>query len=661
VLRARLAIGFAALLLGAETPPDLDHCLSEPPGLARVACLEPAFAAGAPGEREVGLLETLVAQDPSAAERLAAIAETATAASDVGSGGPIGTREILRAQLLDLRGEALQKLERFTEAADAFDAALSLDDGNSHLTWLADDGRVLWTATLDPGSGRQERAARSFVLAGRAEKARTALSHALACGAEGTARESFARLGGGGVPGLDPAPSDLSARTWFPPLPDVELRLHGGGAFRLASARGKVLLLDFWASWCAPCLHELPRLEFLQKALGDAGLVVVTVNARESLEAAKSAASALKLTLPVGFYDDAVDRAFNVRALPTLVLADRDGRVRARWDSYVPDFDGEVASKVRDLLGPDPEGVPRKVAEALVGGALLRIDWLRELAGPVGGIAVIGGPGGGARIAVTSRDQLLVLEPAGRIEHRHELPGVGTLRAPGTSGRGRFDLVSFRPGRKEVLWIDSASGSSEIQSAASVVLDVAVLPATPPQLAEPRLVVGSTDGVSTAPAGGPETRLAGGAGEIPSVATAKGAVEPRVVALTREGRFSLLDVSGTVFGPYWAPFDTRTLLASRDVLGVGTLPPAARAAAVGRFLDGDRAQAAIATASGQLVLVDVVTGEVRFRAIWPAISALAAGDLDGDGRDELLVGAGRALAVLRRSPTEAAAAGRVGS
>jgi len=648
-------------LLGAGAPPDLDGCLLKPPGAERVSCLEPSFVVGAPGEREVLFLAKLAADDPSAAEQLAAAAEAATAASEPSTEGPTGARDLLRAELLDLRGSALQKLERYAEAAEAFDAALALDDGTARLTWLAEDGRVLWTASIDPGNRRQERAAGSFGSAGRPEQARAVLAHALASGAEGSAREAFTRVGGGTVPGLDPASTDLSARTWFPTLPDVEVKLHGGGAFRLSSARGKVLLLDFWASWCAPCLHELPRLEALHTAQKDAGLVVVTVNARESVEVARNTAQALKLTLPVGYYDDALDRAFNVRALPTIVLADGDGRMRSRWDSYVPDFDGEVASKVRSILGSDPEGAPKRVAEVLAGGALLRIEWLRELAGPVGGIAVVRNPEGGARVAVTSHEQLLVLEATGKIDRRHELPGAGMLRSLGGGAQGRFDLVSFRPGRQEFVWIESTTGASHTSTAASVLLDVAVQTPSPPERPEPRLILGSVDGVSTTLSEGPEARFGEGSGEIVSVTATLGGAQRRITALARDGRLSWFEPLGTMLGRQWAPSESRTLIAEEGGVGVGTLPPAAIAAAVGRFLDGERAQVAIATTSGQLVLVDLVTGKVRFRAKWPGISALAAGDLDGDGRDELLVAAGKTLAVLRRPPAEPAVGGQAGS
>jgi len=103
----------------------------------------------------------------------------------------------------------------------------------------------------------------------------------------------------------------------------------------LESLHGKVVLVDFWASWCAPCLRSFPWMNDLQQKLGDDGLVVVAVNVDQDRELA----DAFLKKVPVQFrieYDQAGDLAkqFGVENMPTSFLIDRAGQVRARHSGF---------------------------------------------------------------------------------------------------------------------------------------------------------------------------------------------------------------------------------------------------------------------------------------------------------------------------------------
>jgi thiol-disulfide isomerase/thioredoxin len=103
----------------------------------------------------------------------------------------------------------------------------------------------------------------------------------------------------------------------------------------LDALRGKVVLLDFWASWCSPCLQSFPWMNELQQRHGDQGLVVVAVN----LDQDRTLADAFLAKRPAGFrieYDaaGAVAREFGVAAMPTSFLIDRDGNVRLRHAGF---------------------------------------------------------------------------------------------------------------------------------------------------------------------------------------------------------------------------------------------------------------------------------------------------------------------------------------
>jgi peroxiredoxin len=81
--------------------------------------------------------------------------------------------------------------------------------------------------------------------------------------------------------------------------PGFRLPSLAGGEVDLASFRGKVVVLNFWATWCPPCVAEMPSLERLHKALGPEGLAVVTVSTDEDREALQDFVTRYGLTLPV--------------------------------------------------------------------------------------------------------------------------------------------------------------------------------------------------------------------------------------------------------------------------------------------------------------------------------------------------------------------------
>ena len=103
-----------------------------------------------------------------------------------------------------------------------------------------------------------------------------------------------------------------------------------GKPVTLQDFAGQVVLLNFWATWCAPCVREMPSLDRLQAKLGGEGLAVVTVSRdRGGANVVMPFYERLELT-NLGVYLDpkgAFSRAFKVRGLPTTILIDREGRV----------------------------------------------------------------------------------------------------------------------------------------------------------------------------------------------------------------------------------------------------------------------------------------------------------------------------------------------
>jgi peroxiredoxin len=113
--------------------------------------------------------------------------------------------------------------------------------------------------------------------------------------------------------------------------PPLELADAKGAVHRLADYRGKVVLLNFWATWCEPCRDELPDLERLRVALAGRPFVVLAVQTGGSARTAQDTADALHLRFPLLLdRDKAVTEAFGVDTLPTTFLIDATGAVRSK-------------------------------------------------------------------------------------------------------------------------------------------------------------------------------------------------------------------------------------------------------------------------------------------------------------------------------------------
>ena len=112
--------------------------------------------------------------------------------------------------------------------------------------------------------------------------------------------------------------------------PDFTLADLGDGEVALSSFRGtKVVVLDFWATWCGPCRMAMPDLQKLHEELAKDGVLLISVNQSEPKERVRAFIDRKKYTFRT-VLDSAgeVGRLYGVRALPTLVVVDKQGRVR---------------------------------------------------------------------------------------------------------------------------------------------------------------------------------------------------------------------------------------------------------------------------------------------------------------------------------------------
>jgi thiol-disulfide isomerase/thioredoxin len=112
------------------------------------------------------------------------------------------------------------------------------------------------------------------------------------------------------------------------PAPEIDLALLDGGQFRLSECRGQIVVLDFWASWCGPCMQTMPLMEQAMQEFDPNEVRMVSVNLEEPAEEIEAVLERHKLGVTVALDIDGVAAArYEANAIPQLVIVDREGTV----------------------------------------------------------------------------------------------------------------------------------------------------------------------------------------------------------------------------------------------------------------------------------------------------------------------------------------------
>ena len=140
-----------------------------------------------------------------------------------------------------------------------------------------------------------------------------------------------------------------------PTAPPIELLTVDGTPLSLQQLRGKVVLVNFWATWCEPCITEMPSLQRLREQLMASGFEVLTVNYQEGPVRISSFVQKMNLTLPVvRDTDGSVARVWSARVFPASYLVDRNGDVRYSLSGGADWTDAPLVSTIRTLLAAQP-------------------------------------------------------------------------------------------------------------------------------------------------------------------------------------------------------------------------------------------------------------------------------------------------------------------
>ena len=136
-----------------------------------------------------------------------------------------------------------------------------------------------------------------------------------------------------------------------PAAPPVELLTLEGAPFSLKQLHGKVVLVNFWATWCEPCITEMPSLQRLRNELAANGFEVLAVNYQEGPARINGFIQKMNLTLPVvRDTDGSVARNWGARVFPASYLVDRTGNIRYAVGGDADWTSPKMVSTIRSLL-----------------------------------------------------------------------------------------------------------------------------------------------------------------------------------------------------------------------------------------------------------------------------------------------------------------------
>lgn len=133
--------------------------------------------------------------------------------------------------------------------------------------------------------------------------------------------------------------------------PSFTLPSRAGDNVSLAQLKGRVVMLNFWASWCGPCRQEMPLLDQMHKRYSALGFTLVGVNVDANSKDAEEWLSKTPVSFPVLFdRESKVSAMYDVKAMPSTVFIDRKGNVRYLHKGYKPGDEGEYLNQIRALL-----------------------------------------------------------------------------------------------------------------------------------------------------------------------------------------------------------------------------------------------------------------------------------------------------------------------
>lgn len=134
--------------------------------------------------------------------------------------------------------------------------------------------------------------------------------------------------------------------------PDFSLKDISGKDILLSGQKGKVVLLEFWATWCPPCRASVPELIELQKKYQGRNFTVIgiSIDSDSDLSKVVQFASANKINYPILIADDSTQKAYGIISVPTYYLINKDGVITDSYQGLSENFRTKISGRIENLL-----------------------------------------------------------------------------------------------------------------------------------------------------------------------------------------------------------------------------------------------------------------------------------------------------------------------
>lgn len=133
-------------------------------------------------------------------------------------------------------------------------------------------------------------------------------------------------------------------------IKDMAISIVDGDDITLNSLKGKIVIIDFWASWCGPCKNSIPFYNEMHEKYADQGLVIIGMDVNEPEATIKKAKEELGISYMLGNQNNAMNAYFKVSSIPSMFMFDREGNMIQNFVGYSSAMDAQIEQLITDNL-----------------------------------------------------------------------------------------------------------------------------------------------------------------------------------------------------------------------------------------------------------------------------------------------------------------------